>query len=189
MKFLFFAIVFFTFTPYANSYIASNSFLRLNHDGSLELKGALYTHRCISALLRGEKFARAPRYLLNMEKLRGEKLQGEKFARAPRYHLNMEIDQLSTSKGGLKSLPRVFPAPELWARALKRSTYVKEDISIQNARIRCRKLAAERLSVLSKELTKPLGSFLDGYGSVLSRLPPFEKIVVDLTVRHRYSAA
>ena len=88
-------------------------------------------------------------------------------------------------KGDLKNLPRVFPAPELWARALKRASFVKEDVSIKNPRNRCRKLAAERLSTLSKELTKPLGSFLDGFSMVLSRLPPFETVVVDLTVKHR----
>jgi hypothetical protein len=158
------ALIFLTLTSYANSYTSSNSFPRVNLDSS-ELKGALCTKRCF-LVLRG-KNQPVPQSV----------------------DLRMEIEQVSTSKGGLKSLPRVFPAPELWARALKRSTYVKEDVSIQNARIRCRKLAAERLSVLSKELTKPLGAFLDGYGSVLSRLPPFEKIVVDLTVRHRYSAA
>jgi hypothetical protein len=164
MKFLYIAVVFLTFTSYANSYASFNLLPRFNYD-SFEVKGALCTHRCSSLL---ESKNRNPRQFL---------------------YLNMEMVQIPTSKGGLKSLPRVFPAPELWARALKRSTYVKEDISIQNARIRCRKLAAERLSVLSKELTKPLGSFLDGYGSVLSRLPPFEKIVVDLTVRHRYYSA
>lgn len=95
----------------------------------------------------------------------------------------------SPARVDLKSLPRVFPAPEIWARALKRASYVKEDIAIKNPRNRCRKLAAERLSVLSKELTKPLGACLDGFNSVLGRLAPFERVVVDLTVRHRYSHA
>jgi hypothetical protein len=130
-----------------------------------------------------------PRLNHNQFQLKGALCTHRRENKNSRLYLKMESNQVATSKGGLKNLPRVFPAPELWARALKRSTYVKEDVSIQNARIRCRKLAAERLSVLSKELTKPLGSFLDGYGSVLSRLPPFEKIVVDLTVRHRYSVA
>ena len=92
----------------------------------------------------------------------------------------------SSTRTDLKGLPRVYPAPELWARAVKRASYVKEDTSIKNPRNRCRKLAAERLSVLSKELTKPLGTCLDGFDSVLARLPPFETVVVDLTVRHRY---
>jgi hypothetical protein len=161
-SFTFIAVVVASFTPYANSYSSYNPFIHLTRY-SLQVKGASGMHRFSSDF----------------------GIENRSPGTCP--YFTMEIDaQRQQSKGGLKSLPRVFPAAELWARALKRSTYVKEDTSIQNARIRCRKLAAERLSVLSKELTKPLGSFLDGYGSVLSRLPPFEKVVVDLTVRHRY---
>jgi hypothetical protein len=85
----------------------------------------------------------------------------------------------------LKKLPRVYPSVELLSRAQRKASFVKEDTSIQNARARCRKLAAERLSAFSKELTKPLGSLLEGYEAILRGLPPFESVVVELTVRHR----
>ena len=39
--------------------------------------------------------------------------------------------------------------------------------------------------MLSKELTKPLGEILDGYKTAIARLEPFEKVVVDLTVKSR----
>mmetsp|Transcript_26227 Transcript_26227/g.68965 ORF Transcript_26227/g.68965 Transcript_26227/m.68965 type:complete len:144 (-) Transcript_26227:38-469(-) len=102
-----------------------------------------------------------------------------------RFALECCADGPTTRPNELKDLPRIFPATELLAKALKASSRLKEDYSIANHRQRMRKFAAEQLSSFSKELTKPLGIVAEGYGRILSRLPPFESVVADLTIRHR----
>ncbi|EKX42084.1 hypothetical protein GUITHDRAFT_46932, partial [Guillardia theta CCMP2712] len=87
--------------------------------------------------------------------------------------------------GGLKKLPRVFPADELVNRAVNRALSHKEDTTVKNQRQRARKYAAEQLAILSKELTKPTGEILEGYEKILKNLSPFEKVVADLTVKSR----
>ncbi|KAJ1478853.1 hypothetical protein T484DRAFT_1816458 [Baffinella frigidus] len=100
--------------------------------------------------------------------------------------------------GGLRQLPRVYPAEETINKAINQCMYVKEDLEVRNSRNRARKWAAERANELSKYLTKPLGETLDGYDKVLRRLQtldgydkvlrrlqPFEKVVCDLTVKAR----
>jgi len=87
--------------------------------------------------------------------------------------------------GGLRQLPRVYPAEEILNRAINSALYVNEDISVRNSRQRGRKWAAEQINELSKGLTKPTGEILDGYNKVLRRLQPFEKVVADLTIKAR----
>eukprot|EP00960_Hanusia_phi_P067785 766700-Hanusia_phi.AAC.1 len=78
--------------------------------------------------------------------------------------------------GGLKKLPRVFPADELINRAVNQALSHKEDTTVKNQRQRARKFAAEQLAILSKELTKPTGEMLEGYERILKNLSPFEKV-------------
>jgi len=104
--------------------------------------------------------------------------------------LGPTVAQLAKQKkllglGGLKKLPRVFPADELVNRAVNRALSHKEDTTVKNQRQRARKYAAEQLAILSKELTKPTGEILEGYEKILKNLSPFEKVVADLTVKSR----
>lgn len=87
--------------------------------------------------------------------------------------------------GGLRQLPRVYPADEILNRAINEALRLKEDTSIKNSRQRARKWGAERLQLLSTGLTKPTGEILKGYERVLKTLSPFEKVVADLTIKAR----
>ena len=87
--------------------------------------------------------------------------------------------------GGLRQLPRVYPADEILNRAINEALRLKEDTSIKNSRQRARKWGAERLQLLSKGLTMPTGEILKGYDRVLKTLSPFEKVVADLTIKAR----
>ena len=98
--------------------------------------------------------------------------------------LGPTVAQLAKQKkllglGGLKKLPRVFPADELVNRAVNRALSHKEDTTVKNQRQRARKYAAEQLAILSKELTKPTGEILEGYEKILKNLSPFEKVCCD----------
>ena len=95
--------------------------------------------------------------------------------------LGPTVAQLAKQKkllglGGLKKLPRVFPADELVNRAVNRALSHKEDTTVKNQRQRARKYSAEQLAILSKELTKPTGEILEGYEKILKNLSPFEKV-------------
>jgi len=87
--------------------------------------------------------------------------------------------------GGLRQLPRVYPADEILNRAINEALRLKEDTSVKNSRQRARKWGAERLQLLSTGLTKPTGEILKGYDRVLKTLLPFEKVVADLTIKAR----
>ena len=87
--------------------------------------------------------------------------------------------------GGLRQLPRVYPADEILNRAINTALHVKEDTSVKNSRQRARKWGAERLQTLSLGLTKPTGDILKGYDRILKSLSPFEKVVADLTMKAR----
>eukprot|EP00614_Pseudopedinella_elastica_P009186 CAMPEP_0172589296 /NCGR_PEP_ID=MMETSP1068-20121228/8070_1 /TAXON_ID=35684 /ORGANISM="Pseudopedinella elastica, Strain CCMP716" /LENGTH=457 /DNA_ID=CAMNT_0013384865 /DNA_START=38 /DNA_END=1411 /DNA_ORIENTATION=- len=85
--------------------------------------------------------------------------------------------------GGLKALPAITPANELISRARKKAYYVKEDTKLKNARQRARKHAAMQLDTLTKELSVPLRTVVEGYRRQLGRLHPYEAVVAALTVR------
>jgi len=87
--------------------------------------------------------------------------------------------------GGLRQLPRVYPADEIRNRAINAALRVKEDTSVKNSRQRARKWGAERMQLLSSGLTKPTAEILKGYDKVLGTLSPFEKVVADLTIKAR----
>jgi len=91
--------------------------------------------------------------------------------------------QRLTSTGGLKELPFVVPSHELVSRARKLAFKVREDTTIKNSRQRARKVAALKIDTLTKELSVPLRSLVEGYRRQLRRLHPFEAVVSDLTVR------
>jgi hypothetical protein len=89
--------------------------------------------------------------------------------------------------GGLRSMPKLLPCHEYVGIAAKKAKAVEVDNTIRNSRIRGCKHAAAILSTFSKELTKPLGSAVDGFKiatSGLLRLHQFERILVTLTLRN-----
>ena len=60
------------------------------------------------------------------------------------------------SMGGLRQLPRVYPADEILNRAINAALRLKEDTSIKNSRQRARKWGAARIQLLSSGPPMPL---------------------------------
>lgn len=60
-----------------------------------------------------------------------------------------------------------------------------QDMAIKNARNRSRKWVAERMDMLGKSVSKPLGDIVRRYKHQLPILHPFEATLADLTVRAR----
>ncbi len=95
-------------------------------------------------------------------------------------------ESLRSQTGGLRRLPVLRPSNELISTATKRVyKTIREDRTIKNGRQRARKLGAEKMDLLMKELCAPLKDTVQGYKRELRRLHPFEKVVADLTARAR----
>lgn len=93
----------------------------------------------------------------------------------------IHVDKLKVT-GGLKRLPQVQPANEMFSRARKNVLKVKPDSGVKNIRNRKKKEGSEKIDTLMKSLSVPLRDLIKGYRSTLRRLHPFEKVVVNLTI-------
>lgn len=88
--------------------------------------------------------------------------------------------------GRLRLLQPLQPSTEILASA-SRTTYhtIKEDTKIANVRLRKRKQGAQTIDLLSQKLCKPLKDTVQTYNRELKYMHPFEKVVMELTVRAR----
>eukprot|EP00578_Thalassiosira_sp_NH16_P008461 CAMPEP_0181117800 /NCGR_PEP_ID=MMETSP1071-20121207/22731_1 /TAXON_ID=35127 /ORGANISM="Thalassiosira sp., Strain NH16" /LENGTH=558 /DNA_ID=CAMNT_0023202243 /DNA_START=477 /DNA_END=2153 /DNA_ORIENTATION=+ len=88
--------------------------------------------------------------------------------------------------GRLRLLPSLQPSTEILSRA-QRQTHneIKDDLKIANARRRTQKRGAQTIDLLSQKLCSPLKTTVQTYRWELKRMHPFEKVVMELTVRAR----
>lgn len=88
--------------------------------------------------------------------------------------------------GRLRLLQPLQPSAEILSGAT-RSTFhaIKEDPKIPNVRLRKRKQGAQTIDLLSQKLCKPLKDTVQTYNRELKYMHPFEKVVMELTVRAR----
>eukprot|EP00571_Detonula_confervacea_P002952 CAMPEP_0172314112 /NCGR_PEP_ID=MMETSP1058-20130122/21705_1 /TAXON_ID=83371 /ORGANISM="Detonula confervacea, Strain CCMP 353" /LENGTH=598 /DNA_ID=CAMNT_0013027893 /DNA_START=210 /DNA_END=2009 /DNA_ORIENTATION=+ len=88
--------------------------------------------------------------------------------------------------GRLRLLQPLQPSNEILSQA-SRLTYhaIKEDTKIANVRLRKRKQGAQTIDLLSQKLCRPLKETVQTYNRELKYMHPFEKVVMELTVRAR----
>ena len=88
--------------------------------------------------------------------------------------------------GRLRLLPPLQPSIEILSRA-QRQTYneVKDDLKIANQRRRTQKRGAQTIDSLCQKLCAPLKKTVQTYKRELRSMHPFEKVVMELTIRAR----
>ena len=88
--------------------------------------------------------------------------------------------------GRLRLLQPLQPSNEILSRA-QRQTYheVKDDMKIANQRRRTQKRGAQTIDSLSQKLCAPLKQTVQTYRRELKYMHPFEKVVMELTIRAR----
>ena len=113
------------------------------------------------------------------------------FRRSMNHAVRKQLSGLSaqqTTGWFKKQLIDVYPAQTHYKRALRGLKNVKPDASIKNIRNQSRKLAAQTLDELMKQLTVPISETLSIYKSLFRQLHPFEATVAELTVVARIKA-
>ena len=100
----------------------------------------------------------------------------------------MRLSSDRTTGSFKKQLVDVFPSETHYKRALRGLKGVKADTSIRNIRNQTRKLAAQTLDELMKQLTVPITEILSIYKALFRQLYPFEATVAELTVVSRVKA-
>jgi len=88
--------------------------------------------------------------------------------------------------GRLRLLPPLQPSTEILSRA-QRQTYqeIKDDTKIANQRRRTQKRGAQTIDALCQKLCAPLKQTVTTYQRELKYMHPFEKVVMELTIRAR----
>jgi GTP1/Obg family GTP-binding protein len=91
-----------------------------------------------------------------------------------------------SNTGRLRQLPPLQPATEILSRA-QRQTYqsIKDDTKIANIRRRTQKRGAQTIDSLCQKLCAPLKQTVQTYQREFKHMHPFEKVVMDLTIRAR----
>jgi len=88
--------------------------------------------------------------------------------------------------GRLRQLPHVQPINDIQSRALRQTfNEVKDDSKVANVRRRTQKKGAQTIDSICQKLCKPLKTTVNTYRWELRNMHPFEKVVMDLTVRAR----
>ena len=88
--------------------------------------------------------------------------------------------------GRLRQLPHVQPINDIQSRALRQTfNEVKDDLKEANVRRRTQKKGAQTIDSICQKLCKPLKTTVKTYKWELRNMHPFEKVVMDLTVRAR----
>lgn len=83
--------------------------------------------------------------------------------------------------GAFQRIPMVSPSYEIIETALKRADRVGYNKKLKNDGARAKNRAARQLDTLMKELTKPLGTYEDGFVHP-DALHPFERALLSLSV-------
>ena len=83
--------------------------------------------------------------------------------------------------GAFQKLPMVSPSYEIIETALKRADRVGYNKKLKNDGARAKNRAARQLDTLMKELTKPLGTYVEGFLHP-EELHPFERALLALSV-------
>ena len=83
--------------------------------------------------------------------------------------------------GAFQRIPMVSPSYEIIETALKRADRVGYNKKLKNDGARAKNRAARQLDLLMKELTKPLGTYEDGFVHP-DALHPFERALLSLSV-------
>ncbi len=91
-----------------------------------------------------------------------------------------------SNTGRLRQLPPLQPATEILSRA-QRQTFqsIKDDTKIANARRRTQKRGAQTIDMLCQKLCAPLKETVKTYEREFKYMHPFEKVVMELTIRAR----
>eukprot|EP00574_Skeletonema_japonicum_P000357 CAMPEP_0201740612 /NCGR_PEP_ID=MMETSP0593-20130828/46394_1 /ASSEMBLY_ACC=CAM_ASM_000672 /TAXON_ID=267983 /ORGANISM="Skeletonema japonicum, Strain CCMP2506" /LENGTH=650 /DNA_ID=CAMNT_0048234933 /DNA_START=65 /DNA_END=2017 /DNA_ORIENTATION=- len=91
-----------------------------------------------------------------------------------------------SNTGRLRQLPPLQPATEILSRA-QRQTFqsIKDDTKIANARRRTQKRGAQTIDMLCQKLCAPLKETVKTYEREFKHMHPFEKVVMELTIRAR----
>ena len=88
--------------------------------------------------------------------------------------------------GRLRQLPHVQPINDIQSCALRQTfNEVKDDLKVANVRRRTQKRGAQTIDSICQKLCKPLKTTVNTYRWELRNMHPFEKVVMDLTVRAR----
>jgi nucleolar GTP-binding protein len=87
----------------------------------------------------------------------------------------------SGATGAFQKLPMVSPSYEIIDTALKRAERVGYNKKLKNDGARAKNRAARQLDTLMKELTKPLGTYVDGFTHP-DDLHPFERALLSLSI-------
>ena len=112
---------------------------------------------------------------------------------ATKTKMNQSLDKPKNTKkkkeantGRLRLLQPLQPSNEILSRA-QRQTYheVKDDMKIANQRRRTQKRGAQTIDSLSQKLCAPLKQTVQTYRRELKYMHPFEKVVMELTIRAR----
>eukprot|EP00577_Skeletonema_sp_RCC1716_P006122 CAMPEP_0113396338 /NCGR_PEP_ID=MMETSP0013_2-20120614/13735_1 /TAXON_ID=2843 ORGANISM="Skeletonema costatum, Strain 1716" /NCGR_SAMPLE_ID=MMETSP0013_2 /ASSEMBLY_ACC=CAM_ASM_000158 /LENGTH=634 /DNA_ID=CAMNT_0000280731 /DNA_START=220 /DNA_END=2124 /DNA_ORIENTATION=- /assembly_acc=CAM_ASM_000158 len=99
---------------------------------------------------------------------------------------NTKQQKPQSNTGRLRQLPPLQPATEILSRA-QRQTYqsIKDDLKIANARRRTQKRGAQTIDMLCQKLCAPLKETVKTYEREFKYMHPFEKVVMELTIRAR----
>jgi GTP1/Obg family GTP-binding protein len=91
-----------------------------------------------------------------------------------------------SNTGRLRQLPPLQPATEILSRS-QRLTYqtIKDDTKIANVRRRTQKRGAQTIDLLCQKLCSPLKHTVQTYERELKYMHPFEKVIMELTIRSR----
>ena len=99
---------------------------------------------------------------------------------------NNKKKKKEANTGRLRLLPPLQPSTEILSRA-QRQTYqeIKDDTKIANQRRRTQKRGAQTIDALCQKLCAPLKQTVTTYQRELKYMHPFEKVVMELTIRAR----
>ncbi|KAL7430256.1 hypothetical protein ACHAXM_002096 [Skeletonema potamos] len=91
-----------------------------------------------------------------------------------------------SNTGKLRQLPPLQPATEILSRS-QRQTYqsIKDDNTISNVKRRTQKRGAQTIDLLCQKLCSPLKETVTTYERTLKYMHPFERVVMELTIRAR----
>lgn len=88
--------------------------------------------------------------------------------------------------GRLRLLSPLQPSSEILSRASRQThNEVKDDLKIANVRRRTQKRGAQTIDAFCQKLCAPLKATVQTYRRELKHMHPFERVVMDLTVRAR----
>jgi GTP1/Obg family GTP-binding protein len=99
---------------------------------------------------------------------------------------NKSKQKPQSNTGKLRQLPPLQPATEILSRS-QRLTYqsIKDDTTISNVKRRTQKRGAQTIDLLCQKLCAPLKETVTTYERTLKYMHPFERVVMELTVRAR----